>query len=72
MTFARTGSRLLGNRVGSMVFRATAFGALQGCLFLGVAVGPGVGGVLASWTGRIVDVFYATLVSGSLPVEGGG
>lgn len=44
--------------------RATAFGAFQGCLYLGIAVGPVLGGLLVEWTGDILSVFYAALVSG--------
>jgi len=43
--------------------RAMAFGVFQGCLSLGVAVGPALGGLLIEWTGDILNVFYAALVS---------
>ncbi|KAA8909772.1 major facilitator superfamily domain-containing protein [Sphaerosporella brunnea] len=43
--------------------RATAFGALQGCLFLGSATGPIFGGLLVEKTGNILSPFYAALVA---------
>jgi MFS family permease len=42
--------------------RATAFGALQGCLFLGIAAGPVLGGLLVEQTGNILSIFYVALV----------
>ncbi|CCX09301.1 Similar to Uncharacterized membrane protein YJL163C; acc. no. P46996 [Pyronema omphalodes CBS 100304] len=41
--------------------RAMAFAAFQGCLFLGVAVGPAMGGLLIEATGSVLPVFYAAL-----------
>lgn len=43
--------------------RAMAFGAFQGCLFLGVAIGPALGGLLVEATGNILSIFYVTLVA---------
>jgi predicted MFS family arabinose efflux permease len=60
----------LGNSYGADVtspkHRATVFGALQGCLFLGVALGPVLGGLLVEQTGNILSIFYVALVG--LPV----
>lgn len=42
--------------------RATAFGYFQGCLFLGIAVGPAMGGWLIEATGDVLSIFYAALV----------
>jgi hypothetical protein len=41
--------------------RVMAFGVFQGCLFLGVAVGPALGGFLIEATGSVLPVFYAAL-----------
>jgi len=43
--------------------RAMAFGYFQGCLFLGIAVGPVLGGLLIERTNNILSVFYVALVS---------
>jgi len=42
--------------------RAVSFGYFQGTLFLGIAVGPALGGMLIRATGSVLSVFYATLV----------
>lgn len=42
--------------------RAMAFGYFQGCLFLGIALGPALGGFLIRSTGNVLSVFYAALV----------
>jgi MFS family permease len=53
--------------------RATAFGAFQGCLFLGIAIGPVLGGLLVEYTGNILSVFYGALVgSDSTELRGEG
>lgn len=46
--------------------RAMAFGYFQGCLFLGVAVGPAIGGAIIETTGNVLNVFYAALVGHSV------
>lgn len=43
--------------------RAMAFGYFQGCLFLGIAAGPALGGMLIETTGNVLIVFYVALVS---------
>lgn len=45
--------------------RAMAFGYFQGCLFLGIAIGPALGGMLIEMTGNVLTVFYAALVGNS-------
>lgn len=42
--------------------RAVGFGYLQGALYLGIATGPALGGMLIKATGNVLDVFYAALV----------
>lgn len=42
--------------------RAMVFGAFQGCFFLGIAVGPILGGLLVEATGNFLSVFYVALV----------
>lgn len=42
--------------------RAMAFGYFQGCLFLGIAIGPALGGILIRSTGNPLSVFYVALV----------
>lgn len=51
--------------------RAVAFGYFQGCLFLGVAIGPALGGMLIEATGNVLTVFYAALVGDSI-LDGAG
>lgn len=46
--------------------RAMAFGYFQGCLFLGIAAGPALGGMLIEATGNVLTVFYAALVGNSV------
>jgi MFS family permease len=46
--------------------RAVAFGAFQGCLFFGIAVGPMLGGLLVEATGNMLSIFYAAMVSSDL------
>ncbi|KAG0635473.1 major facilitator superfamily domain-containing protein [Tuber brumale] len=41
--------------------RAMAFGYFQGCLFLGIAIGPVLGGLLIERTNNILSVFYVAL-----------
>ncbi|RPB05202.1 MFS general substrate transporter [Choiromyces venosus 120613-1] len=41
--------------------RAMAFGYFQGCLFLGIAIGPVLGGLLIKKTNNILSVFYVAL-----------
>ncbi|KAH0604783.1 uncharacterized protein H6S33_006451 [Morchella sextelata] len=41
--------------------RAMAFGYFQGCLFLGIAVGPAMGGWLIEATGNVLSIFYFAL-----------
>ncbi|PWW79074.1 MFS general substrate transporter [Tuber magnatum] len=41
--------------------RAVAFGYFQGCLFLGIATGPVLGGLLVKKTNNILSVFYLAL-----------
>ena len=42
--------------------RAVSFGYFQGILFLGIALGPALGGMLIKSTGSPLSVFYAALV----------
>lgn len=42
--------------------RAVAFGYFQGCLFLGIAFGPALGGFLIKATGNVLSIFYIALV----------
>lgn len=46
--------------------RAMAFGYFQGCLFLGIAIGPALGGMLIEATGNVLTVFYAALVGNTV------
>ncbi|KAI5776536.1 tetracycline-efflux transporter-like protein [Geopyxis carbonaria] len=41
--------------------RAMAFGAFQGCLFLGIAAGPVLGGLMVEETGDILSIFWVAL-----------
>ncbi|RPA75815.1 MFS general substrate transporter [Ascobolus immersus RN42] len=43
--------------------RAVAFGYFQGCLFLGIAFGPALGGFLIKVTGNVLSIFYIALVA---------
>lgn len=43
--------------------RAMAFGAFQGCLFSGMAIGPVLGGLVVEATGSILSIFYAAVVT---------
>lgn len=47
----------------SIAKRAVSFGYLQGSLYLGIAVGPALGGFLIKATGNPLHVFYAAMVS---------
>lgn len=51
--------------------RAMVFGYFQGCLFLGIAVGPALGGLLIEASGDVLIVFYVALVSALGPLEAG-
>jgi len=42
--------------------RAVSFGYFQGSLFLGIAAGPVLGGMLIKATGNVLNIFYAALV----------
>jgi len=42
--------------------RAVAFGAFQGCLFFGIAVGPVLGGLLVEATGNMLSIFYVAML----------
>ncbi|TGZ84558.1 MFS general substrate transporter [Ascodesmis nigricans] len=42
--------------------RAIAFGAFQGCLFTGIAIGPVLGGLVVEATGNILSIFYGAVL----------
>lgn len=52
----------------SVAKRAVSFGYIQGSLYLGIAVGPALGGILIKATGNPLNVFYAAMVLMSPPV----
>ncbi|KAF8418944.1 major facilitator superfamily domain-containing protein [Tirmania nivea] len=43
--------------------RAVSFGYFQGSLFLGIAAGPALGGMLIKATGNVLSIFYAALAA---------
>ncbi|KAF8476000.1 tetracycline-efflux transporter-like protein [Kalaharituber pfeilii] len=43
--------------------RAVSFGYFQGTLFLGIAIGPALGGMLIKATGNVLNVFYAAMTA---------
>jgi MFS family permease len=43
--------------------RSMAFGYLHGCTFIGLSIGPILGGYVVKWTGSIVAGFWIMLVS---------
>ncbi|KAJ6257592.1 hypothetical protein Dda_7377 [Drechslerella dactyloides] len=46
----------------SFAQRASAFSLFHGCLFLGIAIGPAIGGVVIDKTDNLLSVFYAVVV----------
>jgi MFS family permease len=42
--------------------RSVVFGYLHGCMFLGIAVGPLLGGLIIKATGNIMTIFYVAFV----------
>lgn len=42
--------------------RSVVFGYLHGCMFLGIAVGPILGGLIIKATGNIMTIFYVAFV----------
>jgi MFS family permease len=44
------------------VRRSVVFGYLHGCMFLGIAVGPILGGLIIKATGNIMTIFYVAFV----------
>lgn len=42
--------------------RSVVFGYLHGCMFLGIAIGPVLGGLIIKATGNIMTIFYVAFV----------
>ncbi|KAI5811264.1 tetracycline-efflux transporter-like protein [Peziza echinospora] len=50
----------------SVADRAVSFGLFQGVLFLGIAVGPALSGILIKTTGNVSSVFYIAMAAHGL------